>query len=247
MASPLVAGMAAIAWREAPSMSAYVLRSLVVSSVTRFNSLTGKLTSGGRLNPSNLMSQAINENLQPLSSQTYQPSYTPTYVVESSSRSESMSRVPASSGCGSIIALNQMGSGPGSRITELSLQQGAWPLILLLLPVLAVLLLKANVILKTKSYEEMRAAVRIPMKSFVRIKLGNEVIIAETENVSAGGMGLIVNEKVQGLLAKGKKIVIEIVSPAGESLWEMDAKVAWQFGLGQSTRFGIAFVDQSKF
>lgn len=251
MATPLVAGIAALAWREAPQMSAYVLRNMVVSSVTRFASLNNKVTSGGRINPLSLINNSINENLQPVSDQNYRPVYTPNYAVETATISSSSSRAPASTGCGSIAAIssNFMNGGGGNaspEIIEMSLQQKAWPIILLILPVLAVVLLRANVFLKTRSIENLRAAVRVPMKSFVRIHVGKETLIAESENVSAGGMGLVTSERAKALLARGKEVIVEVISPTGESLWSMDAKVAWEAGSGEMKRFGISFLDQAQ-
>jgi uncharacterized protein (DUF58 family) len=142
--------------------------------------------------------------------------------------------------------MNGGGGNASPEIIEMSLQQKAWPIILLILPVLAVVLLRANVFLKTRSIENLRAAVRVPMKSFVRIHVGKETLIAESENVSAGGMGLVTSERAKALLARGKEVIVEVISPTGESLWSMDAKVAWEAGSGEMKRFGISFLDQAQ-
>ncbi len=50
MASPFVAGLAALVIREAPQLSAYQVRGIIMSSVNTFSDLNGKIATGGRVN-----------------------------------------------------------------------------------------------------------------------------------------------------------------------------------------------------
>ncbi len=124
MAAPFVAGAAALAWREAPQLSAYQMKELILGSVTPISALTGKVVSAGRINVFNLMSDVLNETATPFSN----PSYTPVYRTASGAY-QTTGRAP-DGGCGLIVPHNfKDKGGPGGGAP-----MSAWPFVFLLLP-----------------------------------------------------------------------------------------------------------------
>ena len=62
MASPHVAGAAALLWSTNPSLTHLDVKAALLNSVDKISALTGKMVSGGRLNVSTLMAAAADED-----------------------------------------------------------------------------------------------------------------------------------------------------------------------------------------
>lgn len=86
MAAPFVAGLAALAVREAPQLSAYQIRGIILGSVDIKSGLAGKVSTGGRVNAYKAIIDA--------QAQAATPAWSPGYSIGTSARN------PASDGGG---------------------------------------------------------------------------------------------------------------------------------------------------
>ena len=106
MASPFVAGLAALVLREAPQLSGYQVRNIILQNVNTFSSLNGKVLTSGRVNALKTMQAAISSvNLS-----SYNPAYTPVYKTDRSVASVASSSGGAA-GCGLVKAGALLGGG----------------------------------------------------------------------------------------------------------------------------------------
>jgi len=79
MAAPFVAGLAALAIREAPQLSAYQVKGIILGSIDYKVSLNNRVQTSGRVNALKSIQGAVN-NAQTIS---WNPTYSPEYKVES--------------------------------------------------------------------------------------------------------------------------------------------------------------------
>jgi hypothetical protein len=85
MAAPFVAGLAARALREAPSLSGYQLKVLLMQTADKTPYLKNKAVAGARVNALNVMQASQ----QMVSMSSAQPTYNPSYLVDRSLASSS--------------------------------------------------------------------------------------------------------------------------------------------------------------
>lgn len=139
MATPFIAGMAALVSREAPQLTAYQVRAIILGSTDTVSSLFGKSTTGGRINAYKAI---INAKAQ-VGAAAWSPPYAPDYKSNRSVASESTGGSAPASGCGLVKAISDnssTGSGSsGARASDLLLIT-----LLSLLPIIVALNLKNN-------------------------------------------------------------------------------------------------------
>jgi|GEM_PF-5547914 len=117
MAAPFVAGLAALALREAPQLSAYQIRSLILSSVDIIPALSGKVSTGGRVNAY----KAIVEAKAQVATAPWAPSYS---LASNRSPASVASNNGNAAGCGLVKAVdgvNNGGSGGAGAIVNILL------------------------------------------------------------------------------------------------------------------------------
>lgn len=217
MAAPFVAGAAAMALREAPQVSGFQLRSLIMSTSTHSGYLTGKVASGGRIDEAALMSGAAGM----VSVAAYQPSYTPDYSADRSPASETK----AGGGCGLVRAVTQDGgAGPGSPGASGALA------VLFGLPCLLWFALRRQAPSPHRRFE------RYVMRSEVVIRSGDRELVGQLNTISLGGLSFNVDEALE----KGGAVSMKIAGPSGGEPVEVEGHIVWSERNGA---YGVQFGD----
>ncbi|MBV2167837.1 MAG: S8 family serine peptidase, partial [Bdellovibrio sp.] len=99
MAAPFVAGMAGLAFREAPSLSGYQMKQLIMQSADQNNYLNGLVSTSARIDARYL----IETSKQMVTMASAQPSYKPSYLTERAPAAEG----GGAAGCGLVKAVTQ--------------------------------------------------------------------------------------------------------------------------------------------
>jgi subtilisin family serine protease len=225
MAAPFVAGMAALALREAPSLTGYQLKSLLISTAKPIGTLTNKVQSGSRVDFYNLISQIkANPNIG-----GSQPDYKPVYTEERSLASES-SQEPApksKGGCGmvSTVLMGQGGNtplGPNAIAILLSM----------MIPLAIYTFLRA----KAKDPGYKRQHERFVMNSDITVKMGDRELVGHMKTISLGGLSFNADE----MLEKGGSVSIKIKGPDNKEV-EVEGRVVWSEA---NHAYGVKFEEQ---
>ncbi len=226
MAAPFVAGIAAMALREAPALTGYQLKNLIMASSAQVGTLAGKVQTGARVDEYNLVSQA-KSNTKTLAAQ---PDFKPSYEAGREPAAEAQSSSPKSSGgCGlvSSAVMKQFGSGSGptgmSPINVVSL------ILMLSMPV------AYYVFLRTRKPASRRKHDRFVMKSDIKVNIGGRELVAQMNSISVGGVSFNVDE----MLEKGGSLTMQIKGPDGAVL-EVEGRVVWSEA---NQAYGVQFSE----
>ncbi len=224
MAAPFVAGIAALALREAPGLTGFQLKSLILSTSVQVGPLAGKVQSGARVDAYSLVSQA-KSNVATVASQ---PDYKPSYTESREPASEAQSSPKSSGGCGLVgsTLLNQFGSEGGGGMTPAN----AVSLILVLSMPLAYFFY-----LRTRKPASRRKYDRFVMKSDIKVNIGGRELVAQMNTISMGGLSFNVDE----MLEKGGSLTMKIKGPDGAEL-EVEGKVVWSEA---NQSYGVQFSE----
>lgn len=229
MAAPLVAGVVALVMREAPSLSAYQVRSIVLGSGDVVPGLNNVVETSKRVNVYEAVRQAANN-----SNNTYfNPDYTPVYKANRSLASDSSGG--GAGGCGLVKAISDKnnGNGPG---------QG--------LPILVSIMLAPLMLLAVLSYQARKqaaraAAVAVPQQrrqyerynvdEKIQVTIDNQILDATATTISVGGLSF----KAENDLQKGSKVKIKL----GNWDCEVEGEVVW---CSAKKQFGVKFNQVSE-
>lgn len=224
MAAPFVAGIAALALREAPALTGFQLKNLVLSTAVQVGPLAGKVKMGARVDAYSLVSQA-KSNVQTAASQ---PDYKPSYAESREPASEAQSSPKSSGGCGlvSTALLNQFGRGGGGGMTPAN----TISLILVLSMPLAYFFF-----LRTRRPASRRKHDRFVMKSDIKVNIGGRELVAQMNTISMGGLSFNVDE----MLEKGGTLTMKIKGPDGAEL-EVEGRVVWS---ESNQSYGVQFSE----
>lgn len=231
MAAPFVSGMAALALREAPQMSGYQLKTLLISTANPIGTLTNKIKSGSRIDTYSFISQ-IKSNP---SSAASQPDYKPVYAAERSLASEAAPAPSSKSrgGCGSVSALSGAGGGAGSGGGGGPMGVGeSILLVMLLAPFMIYTYLRA----KAQQPVYMRQHERFMMDSDIKVKFGDRELVGHMKTISLGGLSFNADE----MLEKGGSVMIKIKGPDGKEL-DVEGRVVWS---ESNQSYGVKFEEQ---
>lgn len=224
MASPFVAGMAALARRESPQLSAYQIRGVIMSAIDVSPYLNGYSQTAGRVNALKVIQIAQAQ----VSTMAWSPDYSPVY------KSESSSNVPgsgagggAAGGCGMVKALaDEMQQGPpsgGQMAQTLAIVLMMW------LPLAMAYRLRQKQLQPAKS---LRKYERFSVAKDVMIQIGDQVVNAASQTLAVGGLSF----KSDQTFAKGQKIKLKI-SDVHE---EIEGEIVWSTELNS---FGVKFLN----
>ncbi len=239
MAAPFVAGLAALLIREAPQLSGYQIRTIILSGTNKFSSLADKVSTGGRVNALKATQDAISKS----GATVFNPTYTPVYKSERGVASD----VPASSGgaagCGLVKAVSagassftisgSSGSGFGGGSSG-GFANMAVVLIMVLLPVVFAVGLRRKNPAAVQGIKRRQYA-RYNVAKDIVLKIGDQVITTASETLSMGGLSFT------GALSitKGEKVKVKIDGLEHE----MDAEVVW---CSQNQSYGVKFLNMTE-
>lgn len=218
MATPFVSGIAAMMLRENPALSAYQIKSLIMSGAQPIASLQSKTVSNSRLNAYNavLASKA-----------TVGVSEQPSFVASS--------RAPAgadsgASGCGLVQSMIDDASGPSGPNRNLAF---FGILLLFAAPVIVALSLRKT------SGKSRRRFPRYQIASQVTMSVGGRELKGQVSSISMGGVQLSTDgTDPDAWLENGGVVTMMIKSPDGKEQINVSGKVVW---VEEKKRYGVAF------
>ncbi|MES2801000.1 MAG: S8 family serine peptidase [Bdellovibrionota bacterium] len=224
MASPLIAGLAALAIREASHLSAYQIRGVIMSAIDGSSYLNGYSQTSGRVNALKVMQIAQAQ----VSAVAWSPNYTPVYKSDfgSSSGSGGDSSGGGAGGCGLVKALGEgLNQGPPSGG---NMGQALMFGLLIWLPLAMAYRLRQ----KQVQPKSLRQYERFSVAKDVMIQIGDQVINAASQTLAVGGLSF----KSEQQFAKGQKIKLKI-SDVHE---EIEGEIVWSTELNS---FGVKFLN----
>lgn len=226
MATPFVAGIAAMVLRENPDLSAYQIKELILGGAESIASLQTKTISRSRLNAYNSVAAA-----KVATGDSSQPAYV------------ASSRAPASedagaAGCGLVKALVDDASGPSGPHRNVAF---FGLLLLFAAPILIALALRQ------KSGVSRRRFPRYQISSQVRMSVGGRELTGEVSSISMGGVQVAMGGSAEtpgaasnpdAWLENGGVVSMTIKSPDGREEIRVAGKVVWA---EEKKRYGVAF------
>lgn len=232
MATPFVAGMAALAMREAPFLTGYQIKDIMLAKATAISSLLGKVSTSARINSYNLIVEAkAQANVQ-----ASQPDYSPVYQADA--RGLASEATPPKAGCGMVSTA--LLKGPGNNKDGFS---GAGILAgLLMIPLIVWTVLRQRAMEKQKAADPAgrRKFERFKMDSDIRLMVGDRELSGSLKTISLGGASFSADEALE----KGGIITMKIASPDGRDLVEVTGQVVWSEA-NQSYGVQFAGAEQS--
>ncbi|MBK7891679.1 MAG: S8 family serine peptidase [Bdellovibrionales bacterium] len=212
MATPFVAGLAALMLRENSSLSAYQVRELLFAGAQKISSLQTKTTTKARINAYNSVVAA-----KAATGDSSQPSFA------ASSREPASAEVAA--GCGVVKALIDDASGPSGTSRNVAF---FGLLVLFAAPVVVALALRQS------SGKSRRRFPRYDIASTVRLKVGDRELVGNVNSISMGGVSL----QTDAWLENGGVVTMSIKSPDGREEIQVGGKIVWS---EEKKRYGVAF------
>ncbi|KHD88431.1 MAG: serine protease [Bdellovibrio sp. ArHS] len=220
MAAPFVAGMAALAFREAPSLSGYQMKQLILGTASAKSFLNNLVYSSARIDAYEM----IRTSQQMVATASTQPDYKPYYLTEQASTSGSGA---AGGGCGLVKAVthNGPGSGQGGGAGAIAVVIG-----LLMAPLVVWQVLRSRDPKRRRRYE------RFKMNSEIRVTVGDRELIGAVNTISEGGLSF----NADAALEKGGIVTMRIQSPDGHEVIEVQGQVVWS---EQNQAYGVQFAN----
>lgn len=219
MAAPFVAGLAALAIREAPQLTAYQIKGIILGAVDYKAGLNNRVQTAGRVNAYKSIQSAIS-NIQTVA---WNPSYSPEYKVES--RGVASEGGGAGGGCGMVQALGTSAGGSASGFGVAEFLNLLTLLFMMFVPV------TYAVKLRTQKPKYVRQYSRFEVAKEMQIKIGDEIVNLTSNSVSLGGFSFSKNLA----LDKGQKIKVKINSES-----EVDAEIVWS---RENNSYGVKFAE----
>lgn len=220
MASPFVAGLAALALREAPDLTGYQIKNLLMNSSEVVSSLQPKIFNGFRVNAEVSIQNAKGE----ASTQSFQPTYSP---------SSYGAREPGSvtgGGCGlvsSVVAksvLGRGGPGPSGPTPDAGL-------------VVALSLLPFIVwqVMRTRATGRSRRKYdRYMMDSEIKVNVGGRELVGHMKTISVGGLSF----EADAMLERGGVVTMNITGPDGREQVQVEGHIVWN---EKNHAYGVQF------
>lgn len=223
MAAPFVAGVAALALREAPQITAFQLRDLVLSTVDYAPQTRGQTSTGGRINAERMVMTA--KTL--VTSVAYMPQYSPVHQADRSTASTTNDS-PAGGGCGtvsSLAAATYRGGRPGGGFGT-----AAALALLFGLPLFVWWSLRRA----ATTPASRRRHDRYLMQSDLVIKCGERELVGTLKTISLGGLSFNVDEALE----KGGNVQLKVLGPDGREAIEVEGRIVWS---ERNQAYGVQF------
>lgn len=222
MATPFASGLAALIMREAPALTGYQVKNVLLSSSTMVGALAGKVSSQGRADIYNAVMAGKSE----FATAAYQPAYKDVSRAVASTDSGASAK-----GCGTVSsALLAGGASDGPNTPGQTL---AIILAFTLLPLIAWQLVRSR-----KLQVSRRRYDRFLMSSAIRLNVEGRELIGHMRTISEGGLSFEANT----MLEKGGIVSIQIQSPDGKESVQVNGHIVWS---EQNKAYGVQF-DEAK-
>lgn len=222
MASPFVAGLAALAIREASHLSAYQIRGVIMAAIDTSSYLNGYSQTAGRVNAL----KSIQIAQAQISAQAWSPSYSPVYKSDFDSSAPADGGGGGAGGCGMVKAITEeFNQGPpkgGSMGYAILFGLMIW------LPLAVALRLRQ----KQSQPQSLRKYERYSVAKEVMIQIGDQVVNAASQTLAVGGLSF----KSEQQFEKGQKIKIKIADVQEE----VEGEIVWSTELNS---FGVKFLN----
>ncbi len=218
MASPFVAGVAALMRYQIPQTNSYQLKNQIIGSVDRKSNLSSYVQSSGRVN----VLSAVN-----LTMNTPYSSYEPGYAVtpNPNDRDLASSLAGRGGGCGMVSKISKEQDSAREVVVTLGL---------LLIPFFIVVAVRSR---KTSGVNK-RKFDRYAINSQMTLRIGDQELSGAIKTISLGGSEI----NTEALLKNGSVIAMVISSPDGKEKIEVQGHVVWS---ESQKRYGVAFDNAS--
>lgn len=226
MAAPFVAGLAALAVREAPHLSGYQIRNIIVNSAEGITSLVPRTVSGARVN---VLETIVNAKMQ-TGVQPSQPAYTP--------EAPAGERGPdsAKGGCG-LVSTSVMSRSFGGKGGPGGPSPIAMVVALTLLPLLVWQVIRSRALARESASSEgrqRRRFERFVMNSEIKVKVGDRELVGQMNTISLGGLSF----KADAMLERGGVVTLQIASPDGVEQVQVEGHIVWN---EHNQSYGVQF------
>ncbi len=229
MATPFITGIAALMFREQPTLSAYQVKNLIFGGGDSVNSLQSTTTNKVRLDLNSSLASA-----KAATAESTQPAY------NASSYERSAASSGGGGGCGLVgktawDARNgdgDSGSSGDSNSSGPSSPTGSMAFYVML--VLLAAPIAVSVAMRNREGASRRQHTRYQIDSSVRLKFGDRELVGQVSSISLGGIQL----NTEAWLENGGIVKMSIQSPDGKEEIQVDGKVVWS---EEKKRYGVAF------
>ncbi|MFN7903638.1 MAG: S8 family serine peptidase [Pseudobdellovibrionaceae bacterium] len=220
MAAPFISGLAALAFREAQNLTGYQMKNILIAQSGTISQLNNKVKDSKRVDGQGTIVYAKTQS----STVSAQPGYTPVYSAESSRSPASEDSVGNAAGCGTIVK-SLMNRSSLNDPTKVSVFFG-----LLLLPVLVWYFLASRSPVSRRRYD------RYKLESEIKLRVGDRELTGVMKTISLGGMSF----DAQEILEKGGVLRVQIKSPAGNDVYEVEGQIVWS---SETNSYGVQFKE----
>ncbi len=229
MASPFVAGLAALVSREAPQLSGYQIRSIVMASVNTFAAFSGKVSTSGRVNAL----RAIQNSVSQVSTASYNPAYTPVYKMDRSVAAEQPGA--KAGGCG-LVKAGALAGG-GSNFSENGPPSGGLGnlgviFVMILIPAVVAATLRRKTSVPVAVTDQRRQFARYNVAKDLVVKINDQIVSCATDTLSLGGLSF----SSAFAIDKGSKVKVKIA----DLDQEVEGEVVW---CSQKQSYGVKFIN----
>jgi Tfp pilus assembly protein PilZ len=220
MAAPFVAGLGAMIYREAPNLTGYQIKNIIIATVNPVSGLSTKIFTSGRVNAYNAITESKNET----SIQSIQPGY----VAEAPAGVRLPAAEMKSGGCGTVssIVYAQGAGGPGAMA-------GLAIALAFAMPMMLWTYLRAR---ERKQGLGRRRHERFVMNSDISVKVGGRELVGHMQTISEGGLSF----SAEDMLEKGGVVTMMITSPDGAQQIEVSGQVVWS---EKNQAYGVQFSE----
>jgi subtilisin family serine protease len=222
MASPFVAGVAALALREEPQLTGYQIKQKLFANVDVIAGLANYVSTSGRIDSAKLIT-AVQASHGETASQ-------PSYVY-------SASRYPASAsdsaggatGCGLVTTAINSGPGAGGANPTAGVVFG-----LMMIPMAVWFVLRQRAM--ANDPRNKRRHDRFKMQSSIKVMVGDRELVGSMNSISQGGLSFNTDQALE----KGGIITMRIQSPDGHEVIEVQGQVVWSEA---NQAYGVQFAN----
>ena len=231
MATPFVAGLAALMLRENKSINGYQMRNIFLAQSQKIDSLQGKVSSESRINALNMIDYV----------QTHQiPDHQPN--CGDNCKGDSYRKVAtagferakdSAAGCGLVAKVLSKKGGPADPSSGGPKKGVGLFLILLFAPVFLTNFLRIR---EKRRISCRRKDTRFKMDSQVSIDVNGRKLEGQMSSISVGGASI----DTSALLEKGGIVTLNISSPDGSQKIEVQGRVVWS---QEKKSYGLQFCE----